>query len=369
VSAEPLKFAAFPVYGYGTPLATGKGMSRSLRFVFVSSLALTACATHTVSTPTPRPVSVTPPASSTPEPVPAPVSVIASGSYLVWTSDADGTARPAPAETHWLVADGSGLVEAGRVSGVLVAAEGHIFRFDTEQTPVATTSCEGLYGPGTGPAQNGDPGSATHAFVERLDDGRRSDVVLPPDTDGVASFEHWVGVVGSVGPYLFVVDHTYDYACGAHGSVGAGFRVFDVGAGREVELLDAREHERVDTVEKSEASARFNESGNDGSSKRPDELAFAYFRPSFNPAGALELDVVFATDVCYACSSGDWASYTSTVSTPAHPLPHALDPWSRPPPELGRALAALGPAALRGWSKVEGTDAQGRVLAKVFDAP
>jgi hypothetical protein len=287
--------------------------------------------------------------------------------WLVWArgsgdaGTAEGTLRDAPVDDAktWTV-DAAGHVEA-EVPGALVAARGAVWAWRTEGAEVKTEACprydgEGHELPAEGPPP--DPGHVTRVTLRRTDTGEALSVIAPPpESDGVAALDHGARLVASVGPYLFVHESTYVYACGAHGNVGCASLVWDAERGQAVWSSDGKATPgMVDRAEWSSAERRASErlkDLDDVSSFVTDgklDVDLTELLPAYGPDATLGLSLQFTAGTCYACSDGAWSSYSASMREPVAALPGDLAAWASAPDGV-RAFALQHPElAIGGWS-------------------
>jgi hypothetical protein len=271
---------------------------------------------------------------------PLPPVSAASPDALVWTLDDAG----APT-TRWLTADGdAGYRELGTAPAILIASGADLWRWGTKTEAVQTVGCDHL---GNQPGE----GAALRAFVERVGSGERVEVVAPSDARGdvtdVNELQQSASPVGSVGSYLFVKEAVYAYSCGAHGSTGVSLTTWDLEARTRGELLEPAERAAIDGNEA--ATARTQLPPFDAA-LTPEDVAYQGPLVGYGAHGWLHVDHAFTTFACYACSDGEWSSYSTSVRIPAVRLPARARPFQHALPVVEAWLAAHPTKLLRGWS-------------------
>ncbi|AUX20218.1 hypothetical protein SOCEGT47_006830 [Sorangium cellulosum] len=311
-------------------------MLRSRPAFWIAFLTLTSgCAARPQPAP-PVTIDVQPaPAARAPEPQAA-EDTATGGAVLVWSSEGGGTT--------WHVAeDGAVLREE---PGIVVATRRGEWRWEIRTEDVETSACELALGDVHGPGE----GTGQRAHLVLRGAGARQEVITPPDADGSNVIEHRATVIGSVGPYLFIEERTYTYACGAHGFDGAGFVVWDAERGAAVDLLaevpgvPALQREAaalLDAFEEIPVAAR----------QAQDPPALVKLAPGYAARGWLRMTAQLARGACYACGDGAWSSYSRSAMVPIERLPARLAPWASPPPGVRAFLARTPGAPINGWSR------------------
>jgi hypothetical protein len=263
--------------------------------------------------------------------------------FLVWTREDDGCA-----ETHRLDASGR---ELETIDGILVATATGTWRWREEDRRVATSACERYDDEGallTAPEP--EPGSATRVTLQNVATGAEQVLVEPPqDADGAEDFRHRVELVASLGPWLFVRESTYVYACGAHGTTGAETTIWDASNASMVARPDD-----VGSLEKPRAVAmqRLTEDG-DGFPPTDSTTTLTELVPTFAHDGSLRVGLQFTSPTCYACGRGNAGSYTKSEIVDAERVPEVFAAYADTPRAV-RAFAAANPALeVKGWSAVK----------------
>jgi hypothetical protein len=313
--------------------------------LFASLVALSACghAADQRETPAGVDVTVTPRDLGDIDAEPVRADPREASEFLVWTREDDGCA-----ETHRLDASGH---ELETIDGILVATSTGTWRWREQDRPVTTTACERYDDEGallTAPRP--EPGSAMRVTLANTTTGAEQVLVEPPrGGDGAEDYRHRVELVASVGPWLFVRESTYVYACGAHGTTGVETMIWDVSTGSMAPRPDD-----VGSLEKPRAAAmqRLTEDG-DGFPASDDTTSLTELVPSFAKDGSLRLGLQFTSTTCYACGRGNGGSYTKSEIVDAERVPDVFAAYADTPRAV-RAFVAANPAVqVKGWSAVK----------------
>ncbi|MDI1447075.1 hypothetical protein [Polyangium sp. 6x1] len=260
------------------------------------------------------------------------------GDVLVWGKQGDG--RPM---TYRVADDGHVL---GEEPGIVIATSRGELVWREREAEIKLTGC----GEG-GPLESLGPGTVTHAWLGPRDDQARQVVVDPgEDGDGAGELSHRVELLGSVGPYLFVREDVFIFACGAHGNTAASFKLWDAEAGKEIDLMHH--------LPNKDALARSAESLLDEGDRDPEEARqqedvpeLVQILPVHGERGGLRIDAQFARADCYVCSDGLWSGYTRSAIVPSEWMPERFAPWSTPPVAVVKFLQSHPGFALGGWSR------------------
>ena len=307
-----------------------------MRFGCASLLVMTLTACADLS-PRPQPPSIATVAraSHEQEPRSGPAEAM-----LVWVHDKEGALW-----TYQVQPDGTA---GARLEGVHLATRRGTWAWVTQTFDVETEPCDLSLG-ARHPAQGG---TVTRASLVAAG-GEEQLIVDPParcDEHCPNELRHDVRPVGSVGPYLFVEQSQYTYACGAHGSTGTSFLVWDIDAGRPVDLL-AAVPDRAEL--RSEAARRFKEDEHElGAAFGAALPRLTELLPVMRTVGSgrrLAFEAQLTIETCYACSDGLWSSYTRSVRVPAAP-PAVLSPFSELPSGVATFLLHRPDLTLGGWS-------------------
>lgn len=260
------------------------------------------------------------------------------GVVLIWGSPEDGSPRT------WFVAEDGSVVR--EEPGIIVATRRGEWRLELREEPVETTGCELWDGSLGGPGE----GTVTRAELVLRGEGARQEIISPPVLDAVQEIGHAVVVLGTVGPYVFLHESTYTYACGAHGFTDASFTVWDAERGARVDLISAVPG--VSALKKA-AEKILNEQEDDAAAAALDEESpeLVQIMPSYGPQGWLRLSAQLARAACYACSDGTWASYSRSATVPTAWVPARLAPWAAPPSGVRAFLSRHPRVKMGGWSR------------------
>lgn len=266
-------------------------------------------------------------------------------SFLVWARDTVGDAK------SYRLDDKGHILE--ELAGIHLGVDGHEWRWQEERIVQDDAVAKGCGDEDEGARADGDEGKSfvTRATIARTDESL-SQLVVDPEIDEqeAGDFEHEVLLLRSVGSLLFVRQATHTYSCGAHGNLGASAFVWDISKSAEVDLQ--KELGKLAAVHKEAEKLLANDE--DLLAADDEEVSLAELLPSFTPKGDLELRLRFTGFTCYACSDGEWSSYTSSVLLPSPRLPKALAAHAKTP-EAVRAFIAHHPELeLGGWSASHG---------------
>ncbi|WP_437675919.1 hypothetical protein [Sorangium sp. So ce131] len=262
----------------------------------------------------------------------------AGGVILAW-----GSIGGAPPRTWHLAEDGAVI---GEEPGIVVATRRGAWRWAVREEQVATSACETWNGTQDEPGE----GTGTRATLVRRGEVGRQEVIAPPDEEGLREIQHTATLLGSVGPYLFVEERTYRDGCGAHGSEGAAFVVWNAEVGAAVDLL--AEVPGVPALQEA-AEVVLDESEEDPgvAQQQEDTPDLVQIAPAYGSSGRLQLTAQLARFACYACGDGVWGSYSRSATVPLTERPARLSAWASPPPAVQTFLARTPGVALGGWSR------------------
>jgi hypothetical protein len=261
--------------------------------------------------------------------------------YFVWTRE--GEERTV---TYRLDAAGQ---SCETIDGIVIATAAGTWQWQVDDQSVPTVACEHF--DEEGHAFVGapvEPGTATRASLVHVASGVEQVVVdAGIDLIGNADVKHDVGVIGSIGPYIFIEESTYVYSCGAHGNTGVSTLIWNVASGTAVAApmgLGSLEGARTTAI------GDLTDEDDDMFAPTEDNLELTELLPRFAPDGTLALGLQFTAPTCYACSRGGWSSYTKStvVDTPA--MPAMLAPFASPPLAVRAFLRAHPDVAVKGWS-------------------
>ena len=261
--------------------------------------------------------------------------------YFVWTRE--GEERTI---TYRLDATGR-PVEI--LDGIVIATATGTWQWQLEDRSVPTVPCE--FYDEEGHAFAGDPaepGTATRASLRHIASGAEQVVVEPGiDLMGSPDVKHDVGVIASIGPYLFVEESTYTFACGAHGNTGVSTLIWDASSGTTVAApmdIGPLEAPRGAAVE------GLTDDDDDVFAPSEDDLELTEIVPRFARDGSLEVGLQFTAPTCYACTRGGWSSYTKSTVVDAVSTPALLAPYASPPAAIRAFLREHPEVGMNGWS-------------------
>jgi hypothetical protein len=261
--------------------------------------------------------------------------------FFVWT-------REGEERTFTYHLDAAGRV-VEELDGIVVATSAGPWQWQVEDRSVPTIPCEHYDEEGHvfagAPAE---PGTATRASLRHVASGAEQIIVEPGvDMMGNADIKHDVGVIASLGPYLFVEESTYAYSCGAHGNTGVSTMIWDAATGATVAMptdLGSLEAPRGAAVE------GLTDEEDDVFAPSEADLELTEIVPRFARDGRLELGLQFTAPTCYACTRGGSGSYTKSTVVDAVATPALLAPFASPPPAVRIFLRAHPDFELKGWS-------------------
>lgn len=315
-------------------------MRPSLLLAFAASLpALAACAPGAPRRPAPASIVdlALAPASA---PAPAAPTTDAAGEddpddrvFLVWARGGE-----APPTTFTVAGDGSVLRAE---LGIVIAGPRGLWSWEEAEEALATVPCD----IGNGPAGERGEGKGTRAAMVLRGGAERQEVVTPPEGGDANEIGHGADVLASVGPYLFIRESTYVYACGAHGGSGAEFHVWDLERGATLALLE--EVPDVPALQQTAAEALAEGEGEDEERDLPE---LTMITPAYQPGGRLRWDAQLTGWACYACSDGLWSSYSRSAVVPTTFRSGRFAPWANLPSGVMRFLAQRKDLTLGGWS-------------------
>lgn len=248
--------------------------------------------------------------------------------FLVWTDVDD---HPV---TRWLDASGH---ERGRAPGLYLAVEGTLWRLEREVSTQATTGCRT---DDAGRPVSGHSSLTTIALASV--DGRTRLVVTRPEpraADEYDTYDHGVIIRASLGPLLFGEATVDQFACGAHGSGTVSAFTFDVTTRA---LLPVAPHRPPPTLAP-RIQAAF-----EAEAIEPLEVGAAPWLGESLPRwtdGRLGARHLAYVDTCYACSNGEWSSYTTGLWVEDVGIP---DPWAIAavvPPAIAAIISSPDPVA------------------------
>lgn len=265
------------------------------------------------------------------------------GEILAWLRSADG----GQTRTYRLAAEGS-LRILGQHDGIVLAtSQGELSWIATEHE-VNLSGCD----MGDGAPRESSKGSMMSANLVNKAGQTVQKVVDPNLTSDldVNDLQHHVTLLGSIGPYLFIREGSYAFACGAHGNEVAAAMIWDAESGKTIDLwpqlpnkeqLVAEAKRKIDEAEDEERTL-------DDDSAKPEP---AQFIPMYGDRGALRLDAQFARWACYVCSDHEWSSYTRSAIVPTNWMPEKMRTWVTPPVAVKELLESHKDWRLGGWTR------------------
>jgi hypothetical protein len=257
-------------------------------------------------------------------PVVAPIAnrAPAPDGYLVWTAPvASGPS------TRWV--DGDGRV-IGTAPGIVIASGATLYRLTTHEVTTKLQTCEQIDAD-SHDAPAGEESTGKLISLEPIGGGAAIALNTAVSTEHMAEMDWGTTLEGSLGPYLFLEDGHQAFACGAHGGDDFASRIFDLAQRKEVAPFagdaDAAKPAIHDQAMPELADAADGFGG---------VLHVAEVVPAWS-GGLLSPRWLIWTDTCYACTTGDWSSYTASTWIDHGPVPPAMAAMSPVP----RAVAAL----------------------------
>lgn len=262
-----------------------------------------------------------------------------SPSMLVWGRDKQGLAW-----TYQVQPDGK---DDARLEGIHVVTKRGQWTWVAKTLDVETEPCDLSLG-SRQPAQGG-----TVTRASAIGSADREQVIVDPKTscDGehcVNELRHHAQPVASLGPYLFVEESTYEYACGAHGYSSTSFLVWDLDQGRAADLigqLPNRDAVLADAMRLFAEDSADRPVFGDG---KPEITELLPVLDSSSNKVVFEAQLTVPT--CYACGDGMWGSYTRSVRVRTAP-PAPLAPFAHLPTGVAIFLSHHPGLTLGGWSE------------------
>jgi hypothetical protein len=259
---------------------------------------------------------------------------------LVWARDKQGLAW-----TYEVQPDGKA---DARLEGIHIATKRGRWTWVTKTLDVETEPCDLSLG-SRQPAQGG---TVTRASVVGSA-GTHEQVIVDPDTSCDAEHcpnevRHDARPVASLGPYLFVEQSTYAYACGAHGFTSASFVVWDLDQGRAVDAIGQVPDRDTLLGEAARACADDPADGPVFGDGKP-EITEVLPVVEGSGSGAVAFHAQLTVPTCYACGDGLWSSYTRSVRVKAPP-PAQMAAFAELPSQVALFLAQHPALSVGGWS-------------------
>jgi hypothetical protein len=265
------------------------------------------------------------------------------GEILLWVHKAEG----GQARTYRLAAEGS-LNILGQHEGIVLATSQGELAWQAKENEINLSGCD--HADGAPPAPSKGLAMTAHLLNKA---GQVVQKIVEPNLlaeNDVDELQHHVNLIASIGPYLFIHESSYVYACGAHGNQMDAAMVWDAESGKTIDLWAqlpnkeklATEAKRILDVEEDTVPT------GDEQSADPEP---AQFIPIYGDRGALRLDAQFARWACYACSDHEWSSYTRSAVVPTNWMPDKMRAWVTPPVVVKEFLEAHRDWRLGGWTK------------------
>ena len=261
--------------------------------------------------------------------------------FFVWSREGDERTLTYRLDTR------GRLVEV--LDGIVIATSAGTWQWQVENRSVPTVACEHYDDEGhVFAGEPVDPGTATRAALRHLESGAEQIIVDPgADLMGNAEVQHDVGIIASIGPYVFVEESTYAYTCGAHGNTGVATLIWNAATGTTVAPptdLGSLDRERQTAI------GELTDPDDDAFVPTEDNLELTELLPRFAPDGALVLGLQFTAPTCYACTRGGSSSYTKSTVVETAAMPALLTPFASPPPVVRAFLRSHPDIEMKGWS-------------------
>ena len=272
--------------------------------------------------------------------------------HLIWGANReDGSLW-----TLWVERERDGAVRVVDVMEPVVAVAGELWMLSIERSPVRLTVDCGLEW-GDEPMGT-ETGTVTALRLQPVT-GERAPIELlaPGSAHDMADHEESIHLLGSVGRYLFAERSVYGFACGAHGNVTNEGYIFDLETGRPVELVDGDSVNRR-FADRALAALR----ARDDMVLFSETASFTRTRPDYAATG-LRMMHQLTADTCYACSDGNWSSYTVSTEIADDRLPAQMQPKNSDVGPLVRELATS-----HSWFEIRGIQSVDPALAEDFEA-
>jgi hypothetical protein len=268
------------------------------------------------------------------------------GEILLWVTKNDPKGDTGQTRTYRLAAEGS-LTVLGEQEGIILATTHGELTWKAEEKEVVLKGCEHYDGSPAVPSA----GTITTANLVNSKGDLLQKIVDSNDAEGAGAEElqHHVTLLGSIGPYLFINETSYVFACGAHGNEMASAMVWDAEAGKAIDLWAElpNKDKLVDAAKRKLDEAEDDApQGEEAAKPEPAQMV-----PVYGDRGALRLDAQFARWACYACGDHEWSSYTRSAVVPTEWIPERMRAWVTPPVVVKEFLEAHREWHLGGWSK------------------
>jgi hypothetical protein len=287
-----------------------------------------------------------------PEPdiAPLPLDETVGGSGLVWLVGSDGRSR-----TLWVSLEDGRPLASQPIDGPLWSIGPRLWQWIEEPVEVPLYDCS-VVSSERAPNDAASIGTGTLSRVILRDVTETLDVELraAPSLEPMRWASDSIHPIASVGPYVFVVEAMETDTCGAHGSAQVESYVWDLGNAQRAEILSPIERSSLAGAEERTARLRLIEEIESGElADELGEIQLAALWPAWDLHDGLGLEYVFTADSCYACSDGEWSSYTIATRVEAAALPAALAAHGQLPAWVRLAVARIEDARVAGFSVVE----------------
>jgi hypothetical protein len=261
---------------------------------------------------------------------------------LLWARNEKGDEK-----TFRLAADGP-LKVLNEERGIIIATSKGEMKWKATEKEINLAGCS--HGDGTEPVPS--KGTITIASLVPVSGEGSQSIVDPSASEGddIEDLQHSAGLVGSIGPYLFIQESSYLYACGAHGGTTMAAMVWDAEQGKTVDVL-AELPSKDALATKAKKMLDEADDGVGGTADSEDKPNPVILLPVYGDRGALRFEVQFAGWACYACSDGQWSSYTRSAVVPTEWIPERMRAWVMPPVVVKEFAEKTPEWRVRGWSR------------------
>lgn len=269
--------------------------------------------------------------------------------FLVWWSVEEGGFATALVRQD---ADQSRVV--AEAEGLFIATESGIWTW--EETPLEITQVDcacamerGLSDPAAIESCEVSREVSRTELVQLDGEGRFIVSAEPEELEG--EYEAQAHPTASSSGIVTVTECSYIYACGAaHGSTNCQFSAFDLDRGRALEAADL-----VEPLSVADQIALLN-SQSDEPVEEETLVGLVEAEPSWSETGEVSFVATYAAATCYACSDGEWSSYTFTASHAGATPIVELEPAPEAVVQTWALAAGTSPTSARGWSRVNPDD-------------
>ena len=179
-------------------------------------------------------------------------------------------------------------------------------------------------------------------------DGSRSIDAFPVQEEYEGEVEPNPNVLGSTGPILMSADCHYGYFCGAHGSVECQYKAWNLATGESVTA-----DQIVRPLSQADQVGLLNEEPRDELVTPDTLIGLVEVRPRWGDSGDVRLEALYAASACYACTDGEWSSYT--IAARHEDAEPTIELEDAPGAVLELWNTTTGP---RGWSRLADTEVE-----------